>query len=72
MRKRSKICRAEAKLVGEDKVEVWADSVSSPVAVRYAWSDNPVCNLYHKDGAVLYATPFRTDNFPLSTVNKKL
>jgi sialate O-acetylesterase len=62
---------AEAKLIGKDKVEVWADSVSSPVAVRYAWSDNPVCNLYSKDGAVtLPATPFRTDNFPLSTIGK--
>ena len=62
---------AEAKLIDQDKVEVWADSVSSPVAVRYAWSDNPVCNLYRKDGAVtLPVTPFRTDNFPLSTAGK--
>jgi sialate O-acetylesterase len=62
---------AEAKLIGQNKVEVWADSVSSPAAVRYAWSDNPVCNLYRKDGAVtLPVTPFRTDNFPLSTAGK--
>lgn len=62
---------AEANLVGKDKVAVWSDSVSSPIAVRYAWSDNPVCNLYRKDGAVtLPVTPFRTDNFPLTTLGK--
>ena len=59
---------AEAKLVGKDKVEVWSDSVDNPVAVRYAWSDNPVCNLYRKDGTItLPVTPFRTDDFPLVT-----
>ena len=62
---------AEANLVGKDKVAVWSDSVSSPIAVRYAWSNNPVCNLYRKDGAVtLPVTPFRTDNFPLTTLGK--
>ena len=38
-----------------DKVEVWSDEVAEPVAVRYAWADNPVCNLYSHDG--LPATP---------------
>ena len=62
---------AEANLIGKDKVEVWSDSISSPLAVRYAWSDNPVCNLYRKDGAVtLPVTPFRTDNFLLTTTGK--
>ena len=32
-----------------------------PVAVRYAWADHPVCNLYNKAG--LPAFPFRTDEF---------
>ena len=62
---------AEAKLVGKDKVEVWANSVSSPIAVRYAWADNPACNLYDKIGSVtLPVTPFRTDDFALTTVGK--
>ena len=40
-------------------MEVWADAVETPVAVRYAWSNNPVCNLYGKTGSVtLPATPF--------------
>jgi sialate O-acetylesterase len=32
------------------------------VAVRYAWADNPVCNLYNSAG--LPVTPFRTDDWP--------
>ena len=48
--------------------EVWAEGIEKPVAARYAWSDNPVCNLYRKDGSVtLPVTPFRTDDFPMIT-----
>ena len=61
---------ADAKIVGKDKVEVWSDAVPNPVAVRYAWSDNPVCNMQNKEG--LPMTPFRTDNWKGKTegVNK--
>ena len=59
---------AEGKVVGSDKVEVWSDRVSAPVAVRYAWADNPVCNLFSNDG--LPVTPFRTDDFELTTKPK--
>ena len=59
---------AEAKVEGDDVV-VWDDDVSNPVAVRYAWADNPVCNLYNKSG--LPASPFRTDDWPGVTVNRK-
>ncbi len=59
---------AQARLVGKDKVEVWAEGIENPVAARYAWADNPVCNLYRKDGSVtLPVTPFRTDDFPMIT-----
>ena len=64
-----KFVRAEAKVVGEDQVEVWSDQVSEPVAVRYAWADNPVCNLYSREG--LPATPFRTDDWPGMTADAK-
>jgi sialate O-acetylesterase len=57
---------AEARIKG-DEIEVWAQSVSEPVAVRYAWAMNPTCNLYN--GAGLPASPFRTDTFPVSTVD---
>lgn len=52
---------AEAKIEG-DKVLVWSKKVKNPVAVRYAWADNPQsANLYNKEG--LPASPFRTDNW---------
>ena len=62
-------------IAGEDRKFVWADAVikggkvvvsspevEHPVAVRYAWSNNPEeANLCNKDG--LLASPFRTDNW---------
>jgi sialate O-acetylesterase len=58
---------AEARIAGPDTVEVWSEEVSDPVAVRYAWADNPVCNLYSAEG--LPATPFRTDDWPGVTIH---
>ena len=52
---------ADAKIVGKDQVKVWSDAVPNPVAVRYAWGVNPVCNLYDRNG--LPVTPFRTDDW---------
>jgi len=52
---------AQAKIEGTTVV-VWSDEVKQPIAVRYAWADHPVCNLYNKAG--LPAFPFRTDQFP--------
>jgi sialate O-acetylesterase len=52
---------ADAKIEG-DTVVVSSDKVAEPVAVRYGWADNPVCNLYNKAG--LPASPFRTDDWP--------
>lgn len=59
---------ADAKIDG-DNVVVWSDKVPAPVAVRYAWADNPTCNL--SNGAGLLASPFRTDDFPPVTLNYK-
>ena len=64
-----KFVNAKARIVGPDKVEVSADSVSTPAAVRYAWADNPICNLYSKDG--LPVTPFRTDDWKGVTADAK-
>lgn len=58
---------ADARIEG-DKVIVSSPKVAAPVAVRYGWADFPVVNLWNKDG--LPATPFRTDNFPLTTAKK--
>ncbi len=62
-------------IAGADKKFFWADAVIDgqqvlvsskavphPVAVRYAWADNPEgCNLSNQEG--LPASPFRTDNW---------
>jgi sialate O-acetylesterase len=58
---------AEARLEG-DRVVVQSPLVERPVAVRYGWSDHPVCNLYDRAG--LPASPFRTDDFPMTTAKK--
>lgn len=55
---------AKAKVSGADTVDVWSDEVADPVAVRYAWADNPDCNLYSDAG--LPVTPFRSDDFTLA------
>lgn len=60
---------AKARIVGKDKLEVWHDEVKDPVAVRYGWANNPVLNLYSKEG--LPATPFRTDDWPGITASKE-
>ncbi len=52
---------ANAQIEG-DTVVVWSDAVAEPVAVRYAWANNPdTANLYNAEG--LPATPFRTDSW---------
>lgn len=61
-------------IAGEDRKWVWATAriegdlvmvsspeVKSPVAVRYAWADNPTAPLIN--GAGLPASPFRTDDW---------
>ena len=54
-------------VVGKDQVLVSSTNVPNPVAVRYAWADNPVANLQDRNG--LPVTPFRTDDWPAGTVN---
>ncbi|RZK62288.1 MAG: sialate O-acetylesterase [Hymenobacter sp.] len=50
---------AAATLAGRAEVVLTCAAVPAPVAVRYAWADNPVGNLYNRAG--LPAAPFRTD-----------
>ena len=51
--------------IKDNKVVVWAEGVTTPVAVRYGWSNWTEANL--KNNANLPATPFRTDDFPMIT-----
>jgi sialate O-acetylesterase len=63
-----KFVPAEAR-VEKGEVVVWSKEVPAPVAVRYAWADNPTANLYNSDG--LPASPFRTDDWPGLTEGKR-
>jgi sialate O-acetylesterase len=60
---------ADAELKADNTIVVWSDKVAEPTAVRYAWADNPVCNVYSKNGLPL--TPFRTDDWPGVTAEVK-
>jgi sialate O-acetylesterase len=57
-----------AKITGDDTVEVSHPDVPEPIAVRYDWADNPQGNLYSE--AYLPAYPFRSDDWPGITVDK--
>jgi sialate O-acetylesterase len=69
------ICGADRKFVWANaeiengKVAVSSPQIEKPVAVRYGWADYPVVNLFNREG--LPASPFRTDDFPLTTAPKK-
>ena len=52
-----------------DEVVVWNSKIKNPVAVRYAWAPNPICNLYNS--ADLPTAPFRTDDWKGITYGKK-
>ena len=59
---------ADAKIEGAEVV-VSAASIETPVAIRYAWGDNPQCSLFNVEG--LPAVPFRTDTWPGITAQSK-
>lgn len=58
---------ADARIEG-DTVVVGSRDVPFPVAARYAWADNPECNLYNAEG--LPAVPFRTDEWKGLTTDR--
>ena len=47
--------------IDDNTVLVYSEQITDPVAVRYAWSNTAVGNLYNFDG--LPASPFRTDDW---------
>lgn len=57
-----KFAWAQAK-IENGKIIVWSDNVPNPIAVRYAWADNPENGqlLFNAEG--LPASPFRTDSW---------
>lgn len=57
---------AQVRIVG-NQLRVWSDHVEHPVAVRYGWANNPIVNLYNREG--LPASPFRTDTWDETDVS---
>ena len=57
-----KFYKAKAKIVG-NTIVVKAPEVKNPVAVRFAFSDTALANLFNKSG--LPASAFRTDNWEI-------
>jgi sialate O-acetylesterase len=51
--------------IEDNSVIVWNETVKNPIAVRYGWNNTAELNLYNSAG--LPASPFRTDNFWVST-----
>ena len=48
--------------IRDNKIIVWNENIQQPVAVRYAWADNPEgANLIDSEGN--FVSPFRTDNW---------
>jgi len=61
--------QAKVRAVEDDKddirqecLEVWSEDVPDPVAVRYAWENQPLANAYGLHG--IPVAPFRTDDWP--------
>lgn len=60
---------ADARIEDNNTVVVSSPDVDFPIAVRYAWADNPECNLTNTTG--LPASPFRTDDWQGITFGNK-
>ncbi|MDR1383265.1 MAG: sialate O-acetylesterase [Planctomycetaceae bacterium] len=69
------IAGADRKFVAADavidggNVIVSSPEIANPVAVRYAWANDPGANLFNAEN--LPAAPFRTDDWPGVTINNK-
>jgi sialate O-acetylesterase len=51
--------RARAEIVAKDRVRVVHPEIAEPTMLRYGWADNPVVNLFDRNG--LPVTPFRAE-----------
>lgn len=49
---------ASAQIIGQDRIFVMHPKITEPTALRFGWADNPVFNLFDRNG--LPVTPFRT------------
>ncbi|MBI9057361.1 MAG: hypothetical protein JEZ01_06275 [Labilibaculum sp.] len=59
---------AKAEIISKNKVKIWNEEIEHPVAVRFAWANFPIFNLFNSEG--LPALPFRTDTFEYVSTKK--
>ncbi len=59
--KDQKFVKAKAKIVNGNQLEVWADEIKKPMAVRFGWSNALITNLFNASG--LPVSPFKTDTW---------
>ena len=65
-----KVFHSAKAIIKGNKVIVSSEKVSNPVAVHYGWADDDTeINLFNKEK--FPASPFRTDNWEMITVNEK-
>lgn len=57
-----KFYNATATILPDGRIQVSSPDVKKPASVRYAWAQNPICNMFANNGLPL--TPFRTDDWP--------
>jgi sialate O-acetylesterase len=56
---------ADSAIIDGKYVNVTSAKVKTPIAVRYAWDNNPKDPINFYSTSDVPASPFRTDNFPL-------
>lgn len=61
---------AKAKIIGKNKIKVWSKKVKKPIAVRYAFNNNPQHPNLTNDSRIP-AAPFRSDHWPGPTHGKR-
>ncbi len=59
--------RAKARIKGTNQVVVSHPNISEPAGVRYGWAENPILNLFDRNG--LPVTPFRSDDGTLGQLD---
>ncbi len=65
-----KVFHSAKAIIKDNKIIVSSENVKNPVAVHYGWADDDTeINLYNKEK--FPASPFRTDNWEMITVNEK-
>ena len=65
-----KVFHSAKAIIKDNKIIVSSENVSNPVAVHYGWADDDTeINLFNKEK--FPASPFRTDNWEMMTVNEK-